>query len=170
MYWATLFCCVSLTARTTWHTETTIEKKRRVDVKVSRGCAWGMPRPPAGQKAQCAHRPWRPLPGASTPHRALSADAALAHRLAELDEVVLSGPAHPPDPGPDVRPARADVSFVSKIGWPIAKDWRTAGKKYHPIRLQVRCSCTGPIPSCGPGPGCSLAAPARARPRAACPS
>ena len=65
-----------------------------------------MPRPPAGQKAQCAHRPWRPLPGASTPHRVLSADAALAHRLAELDEVVLSGPAHPPDPGPDVAPAK----------------------------------------------------------------
>ena len=51
--------------------------------------------------------------GASPSHRAFSADAALAHRLAELDEVVLSGPAHPPDPGPDVRPARADVSFVT---------------------------------------------------------
>ena len=39
-----------------------------------------------------------PLPGRSTPHRPVSGDAALAHRLAELDDGVLSGPAHPPDP------------------------------------------------------------------------
>ena len=62
---------------------------------------------------QCAHRQWSALPGRSTPHRAVPGDAALAHRLAELDEVVLSGPAHPPDPGPDVAPARTDVSFVT---------------------------------------------------------
>ena len=47
---------------------------------------------------------------------AFSDDAALAQGLAELDEVILPAPAHPPDPGPDVVPARADLfSFFLKF-------------------------------------------------------
>ena len=104
-------CCVSLREDYMSHGDDN-RKKKRIDAKESGGHARGMPRPPAGQIPQCAHRPWRALPVASPSHRAFSADAALAHRLAELDDVVLSGPAHPPDPGPDVLPARTDVSFV----------------------------------------------------------
>ena len=54
-----------------------------------------------------------PYLGISDTHRAASGDAALAQRLAELGEVVRPDPAHAPDPGPDVAPARTDVSFVT---------------------------------------------------------
>ena len=107
-------CCVSLREDYMSHGDDSRKNEGR-DAKESGGthgeCLDHLP-----GRLQCAHRPWSALPGHSTPHQAFSADAALAHRLAELDEVVLSGPAHPPDPGPDVRPERADVSFVSKIG------------------------------------------------------
>ena len=79
---------------------------------------WGktrmeQPRPPAGGSQRA---PWQleaptwGLPSSS----AFSDDAALAQRLAELDEVILPAPAHPPDPGPDVAPARTYISFCHR--------------------------------------------------------
>ena len=46
---------------------------------------------------------------------AYSHGAALAQGLAELDKVIRPAPAHPPDPGPDVLPARCDLGVYLNI-------------------------------------------------------
>ena len=56
-----------------------------------------------------------PYLGISDTHRAGSGDAALAQRLAELGEVVRPGPAHAPDPGPDVGPAKTNCADPENI-------------------------------------------------------
>ena len=110
----------SVCAWATCHTETAIEKYVG-DVKEPGVHAWiSLDHLPG--RDQCAHRQWSALPGRSTPHRPFSGDAALAQRLAELDEVVLPGPAHPPDPGPDVAPARTDKTDCHRCI--IAEGWR----------------------------------------------
>ncbi len=59
------------------------------------------------------HREWVAPTWGLGSSSAFSDGAALAQGLAELGEVILPAPAHPPNPGPDVVPARADLcSFL----------------------------------------------------------